>query len=484
MTEQNNVRDNFFWLGQINKATILLNKESGLLSAQEASTFAKGVEQVLEEGNKSGAERPYLVITFEPLLIKAAGDAITKIHAGRSSQDMLFTLTVAKMREQLLSLADALQQDMELLLQLADRQQKTILPNYTNGVAAQPNSYAHYLLGFFAGFQRDFERLQQYYARLNYCPMGSTVLNGTSWPLNREKMALRLGFIAPRDNTYDAVQIYGNEYCTEAGYLITSLVLHISNFIADIMLQYSQPRPWILLKEGGENTYVSSAMPQKRNPGLLNRVREQASTLLTEAVATWVRAHNVPTGMADTRNPYSNENVLMVQHTINNLMEFAKVLNALVVDTKRCLEELNLDWTATQEVADVLMREYKIPFRVGHHFASQIVGFARPRNITPLTLTYEDAKRIYKEAVVGHNGVPVELPMDEKTLRATLNPVAIVQNRAVQGGPQPAEIARMLAAGTKQLATQQDWIQQQKEQLTTAEKQLNNDFAQLLKLTK
>ena len=182
-------RDNFYWLGQINKATAVINTEEHLLTPEQGQRFARGIEAVLEQGEKPNGARPNLVITFEPLLIKAAGPEITKLHAGRSSQDMLTTVSLAMQREQLLELASELNAMQRSLVALAEKNQSTILPNYTNGVAAQPNSLAHYLLAYNDAFSRDAQRLQAYYGRINRSPMGACVLNGTGWPLNRDKMA-------------------------------------------------------------------------------------------------------------------------------------------------------------------------------------------------------------------------------------------------------------------------------------------------------
>ena len=198
------VRDNFYWLGQINKATAVINTEEHLLTPEQGQRFARGIEAVLEQGEKPNGARPNLVITFEPLLIKAAGPEITKLHAGRSSQDMLTTVSLAMQREQLLELASELNAMQRSLVALAEKNQSTILPNYTNGVAAQPNSLAHYLLAYNDAFSRDVQRLQAYYGRINRSPMGACVLNGTGWPLNRDKMAQLLGFDSIAYNTYDA----------------------------------------------------------------------------------------------------------------------------------------------------------------------------------------------------------------------------------------------------------------------------------------
>ena len=281
MAQAQTGRDDFFWLGEINKATAVINTDEGLLDKSLTPLVYKGISQVLADGEKPGGKRPTLVITFEPLLIDAVGPKITLLHAGRSSQDMLSTVRAATLRDEMLTLADQLNKTTSTLVTLADKYKSTVVPNYTNGVAAQPNSYGHYLLGFAAGLDRDAQRIREAYARLDRSPMGTTVLNGTSWPLNRKRMADYLGFAATVDNAYDAAQISAVDQPVEAGAIVIAVALHTGSFVEDVMAQYAQARPWILLKEGGGNTYVSSAMPQKRNPGLLNSTRRDASSALT-----------------------------------------------------------------------------------------------------------------------------------------------------------------------------------------------------------
>ena len=470
-------RDNFFWLGQINKATAVINTEEHLLTQEQGHRFAQGIEAVLEQGERPDGARPYLVITFEPLLIKAAGSEITKLHAGRSSQDMLTTVSLAMQREQLLELAQELNTMQRSLLALAEKNQDTILPNYTNGVAAQPNSLAHYLLAYNDAFSRDMDRLQAYYGRINRSPMGACVLNGTGWPLNRDKMAQMLGFDSIAYNTYDAGQVFPQEAPLEMGGIASSIAIHIGGFIEEIMQQYAQPRPWILLKEGNGNTYVSSAMPQKRNPGILNRARTDCSTLLGIAVEGTFRAHNIPAGMADGRLRGTDK---LTKQTISVVKQFNRILHALEVKPERALEELNLDWTCSQEIADVLMRKYEVPFRTGHHFASEIVTYARQNNVTPATLTYEEASRIYARLAAEDSSVPQSLPLTAAEFRSCLDPVAIVHNRAVKGGPQPQELQLMLGEANKRLAKQEGWQAKAKSKVDKAEAELNKRFKELL----
>jgi argininosuccinate lyase len=471
-------RDEFFWLGEINKATAVINTEEGLLDRALAPRIAAGLETVLRAGAQPGARRPSSVITFEPLLIQAAGVEATLLHAGRSSQDMHATYRAAIIRDDLLALADQLNKTTATMARLARQHAGTIVPNYTNGVAAQPNSFGHYLLGHIAGLHRDADRIRETFARVDRSPMGTTVLNGTSWPLNRQRMASYLGFAGVVDNAYDAGQISSAEQPVEVGGIVTSVALHAGAFIQDIMTQYAQPRPWMLLQEGGDNTYVSSAMPQKRNPGLLNDTRSQASTVITLATGRIFQAHNITPGMSDPKSV--RDNSAMVVATIRMLQNWDKILGALVISPERALEELNSDWTASQELADLLMRQYRLPFRVGHHFASEIVDFAKTSDIRPTDFPYAEAQRIYAQTLQEMKVEGGPLPMSEAEFRAALDPVAIVRARATSGGPQPAEMERMLAAADGAVTQQAGWVNDHRQRIATALASLDSDFRKLL----
>lgn len=469
-------QDEFFWLGEINKASAVINIDEGLLDKTLAPLVYQGISKVLADGSKPGAKRPSLVITFEPLLIEAAGPQITLLHAGRSSQDMLSTVRTVMLREEMLLLAQQLNQTTATLVKLAHQHKATMVPNYTNGVAAQPNSYGHYLLGFVAGLDRDAQRIREAYVRMDRSPMGTTVLNGTSWPLNRQRMASYLGFSTTVDNAYDAAQISAVDQPVEAGAIVMAVALHAGTFIEDVMTQYAQSRPWIMLKEGGGNTYVSSAMPQKRNPGLLNSTRRDASTALTLGMGAAIQAHNIPPGMQDPKDGRNNS--AMMQSATAVLANWDRILNNLVLDPDRAKEELNSDWTASQELADVLMRKYKLPFRVGHHFASEVVEYAKAKDIKPLNFPYAQAQRIYAESVAGLD-VPSSLPMSEAEFRATLDPVVIVQNRQTAGGPQRAEMERMLQAAQQRISQQDSWIQSRRQHIASGLARLDSDFEKL-----
>ena len=125
------------------------------------------------------------------------------------------------------------------------------------------------------------------------------------------------------------------------------------------------------------------------------------------------------------------------------------------------------------------MRKYKVPFRVGHHFSSDIVNHGKQHNIKPLDFPYAEAKRIFKEAIKDFDP-RMELPMSEAEFKSTLNPISIVQNRATVGGPQASEMKRMLALAKDKLKAQQQWTAEKRQKINQAMALLEKDFQRLL----
>lgn len=468
-------RDEFFWISQINKCTLVINTDEGLLDPKKSPAFARGLKKVIADASVSGSFRPKMYIHYEPLMIDACGIDVTAMHAGRSSQDMHTTFQRAIIRDLTLDAAAALLDARRALLKLAEENKDVVAPSYTNGVAAQPESLGHMWLGHLAGFTRDFEAIEDEWKRLNRCPMGTTVLNGTSWPLNRARMAAMLGFDSPIDNAFDAGQIAGTDVAVSAALRLVQPMMHVVQFIQDVMVQYAEPHPWILVSA----TYASSAMPQKRNPGSIIDVRRDANDVLGSLFTVLWRAHALPTGMYDAKDIVQNGEPLREAAAV--IGAFAKALGLLRVDAKRALDELNQDWTASQELADILMRRFGIPFRLGHRTASRMVTVARENGFNPLDFPYAEVCRLYREVIeeVKDNEVPQAFPLSEAEFREALDPIAIVKRRATFGGPQPAELERQLREAHALLEADAEWLDGKRKALAEAEAKTDLAFEAL-----
>jgi argininosuccinate lyase len=157
------------------------------------------------------------------------------------------------------------------------------------------------------------------------------------------------------------------------------------------------------------------------------------------------------------------------------------VMASLRIDKARALEELEIEWTTSMELAETLQREHRIPFRVGHHFASEVVLHARKNGLPPKAFPYAEAQRLYAEAVTSYRFNDTKLPLDEAAFRRTLSPSDMVRTRVGLGGPQPAETARMLGESRKALAADRAWVGDRRDRMAAAEAQLNSAFADLLR---
>jgi len=466
----------FSWLNRINKASIVMLTEEGIVSAPQGRRIASGVQHVIDQAAQPDGKSPSDVLQVEQIMIDKIGPEASLIHSGRSRQDMYATYRLAVLRAQVLDYSDALNSSRARLLKIAGDNVDTLIPAYTNGVQAMPISYAHYLLAFEAAFERDAQRIHELYARLNLSPMGTAVLANSGWPLNRERLATLLGFDGVRENSLDSSQVSTFDIPLEAAGIASSSAIRVGALIGDIHTQYHQTRPWLLLEEG--STYTSSAMPQKRNPGLLMRTRESASDVVGLAGATTIRAHNVTTGMTDYKAAF--EDLGLFKSATDMFERLDMVLDALVINPERAMEELDADWTTSMELADTLEREHKVPFRIGHSFASLIVGQARDQGLLPKEFPYADAQKLFTKAAQKYSWKDQRLPLSESAFRATLSPRTMVETRKGTGGPQPAEVKRMLAEAGKRLQADKSWMGERRQQLIKADEALDKAFAKLL----
>lgn len=460
------------WLQLINRASIVANVEAGLLDRENAGKLARALDDMRREGEKPGAKRAELYITFEPELLRRAGMAASVLHVGRSSQDILATANAGLNLERLVKILAALSEVRRALWELADREQGAVVPAYTNGVQAQPTLYSHYLLAQISVFGRDVERAFECIRRFDFCPMGSGVLNGTGWPLKVERMAELLGFSRTFTNAFDAGQCAGNDLPLEMSQIATAAMLHVNAFLADFMVQYATPHPWIRM-ESTNGEYRSSAMPQKRNPGLVNDLRRDAGLVIGEAQGVMLRMQNLALGMADVRD--ARVMASLADDACIVLRTFAGFVRTLRVDRERALAELNADWTCTQEIADRLVRSGHVDFRSGHGFASRLVTWAREKGVTPPTLEYGDVLALWKtfRADVKAASLPEDFPLGEAELREATSPEGIVKSRATTGSANPDKVAADLVREREALGRVALEIQKLEQRRSLAEARLD-----------
>ena len=226
--------------------------------------IADTIRQVLSDGERPGAARSGNYLIVEEALIKIGGPEVTRLHSGRSRQDIGATMQRLAMREDLLTAFDKLNAARAALLALAQKSPNAIVPAYTWGVQAQPITLGHYLGPTPSASSATPTRAPSLRAT-ELSPLGAAALGTSSFPVDRPRLADLLGFDGLVENSLDANQISPIDSGAEAVGVASASALTIGMFIADVTQQYAQTKPWFLLAEG-ELTGTSSIMPQKRNP--------------------------------------------------------------------------------------------------------------------------------------------------------------------------------------------------------------------------
>jgi len=456
------------WLDEINKASIVMLAETGIVPKDVAQRIAKGIAAVIDnekagkEGFKPRSSADYL--DYEPRLIAVAGQEASRLHTGRSRQDLASTIARMNLRDGLLQVIESLIALRQSFLKRAEEHIETIIPAYTHGVQAQPTTFAHVLLAFESALARASERLQETYARVNKCPLGAAALATSSFPLDRNRLAELLGFEGLVENAYDANHLAPIHSALECAAGYSSIALQAGMFAQDIHAQYAEPVPWFMLpprglpsgRAAGELTGTSSIMPQKRNPAALEQLRAQSSIVISEMqTMTWVSHNNRP-GMFD----YRMYDPVPVTRLLQVLKIYRQVVDALVVNKERALEEVRADYSTTTEIADALLQKAEVPFRTGHHFASKLTDYGRGKGLKLQEIPFAEVQRIYAE------NANAALPLNETEYADIISAETMVFGRKGLGGPQVEEVTRMLSGEHLPLDSAVAWRSNQIDGLT------------------
>ncbi|MEY2731227.1 MAG: hypothetical protein RL584_2353, partial [Pseudomonadota bacterium] len=166
-------------------------------------------------------------------------------------------------------------------------------------------------------------------------------------------------------------------------------------------------------------------------------------------------------------------------YTVELLEQTVRVMKSLRLNPARALEELRGDWTTSSELADTLQRVSKVPFRVGHAFATAVVNKAREKGWRPDQFPYEEAVPLYAAAAARMGVQPATLPLSAAQFRQALSHEEMVRTRVGIGGPQPAEVQRQLQAARQSLKQDEAWLQQRLAALAQAEAALNASMSKL-----
>lgn len=407
------------------------------------------------------ADVPDYFFAIQAELERRHGEMAGIGRTGLSRNDLDMAVYKLAARDQLLATGADILTLRTHILALAEKHTDTVLIAYTHHQPGQPISVAHYLVAVLHLLERTTERLLQGFERLNTSALGAAALAGSSHPLDRAFTAEQLGFDGPVLNTYEAVSASDWQYDVIA--VSDALALDLSRFVTDLIL-WSE-RGWFRLSDA--LVQGSSIMPQKRNPVTLEHARTAFSRALGYTGVVRISSHNIPLGDLNDFGPDLQEALVLQRTEINaalTLLSAACELGDFTMDALAAAAH-ETDTTAT-ELADVLVRDFGLPFPEAHHIVAALVARQKDAGKHFLELTPADVTAV---------GGPAFSP---EALREAIDPAAFIKRRDGIGGPAPSAVAMQLKAAKESLQRDTLKVHEKRDSVHAAVRTLRNPHSE------
>ena len=449
-----------------NMAHTVMLSEQKIITAKEAARILSALRRL---ERRSGAfpfdpAKGDLFFNVEAYVIEHAGpDMGGKMHLGRSRIDLVAALMRLKVRKNLTRLLPLILKLQNAILSRARDTIDVVMPAYTHMQPAQVTTFGHYLLGFHDALTRDLQRLVNAYASTNESPLGAAAASGTSWPLDRARVAELLGFASVVENTKDAAHNY--DWLPEALAATDILMSNVARVATDLYIWCSYE--FGLVELDGAFAASSSIMPQKKNPYSLEMIKARTGEVTTAYGAVLEILKGDTGGTAfdiKLTGPRIADNA--INRTADMVSLMTPLLETLTVNRERMLERAGDGFTTAVALADTLV-EHGLSFRTAHHIMGRLVNIAAERK-----LGYRDVdSALLDEAARDITGEPVSL--DARAIRDALDPEGFVRSRHGLGGPAPRQVKRMIAKREKESARRERRVSDLLNGVLAAEKKLS-----------
>ena len=356
--------------GSIAHATML--GAQGIISKDDSEKIVEGLKSILEdiESGKLEITDEYEDIhTFvEANLIERIGDAGKRLHTGRSRNDQVALDMKLYTRDEIGNVDEELRELLQVILRIMKENVETYMPGFTHMQKAQPVTVAHHFGAYFEMFKRDRSRLSDIFARMNYCPLGSGALAGTTYPLDREMTARLLGFTGPTLNSMDSVS--DRDYLIEFLDALSIIMMHLSRFSEEIIIWNSNEYKFVELDDAYSTG--SSIMPQKKNPDIAELVRGKTGRVYGALMSLLTTMKGIPLAY-DKDIQEDKELTFDAIDTAKGCISLFKGMIDTMTLNKDIMEaSAKHGFTNATDAAHYLVRK-GVPFRDAHGIIGQLV---------------------------------------------------------------------------------------------------------------
>lgn len=411
-------------------AHVKMLAKQGILTETERDDMVRALEEI-----KSEVESQKLEISteyedihsfVEAELIKRLGDTGKKLHTGRSRNDQVALDMRLYTREQIQQTDELLRELLHTILTIMEEHTETIMPGFTHLQKAQPITLAHHMGAYFEMFKRDRMRLSDIYERMNYCPLGSGALAGTTYPLDREYTAELLGFYGPTLNSMDGVS--DRDYLIEFLSACSVIMMHLSRFSEEVILWNSNEYQFVEIDDAYSTG--SSIMPQKKNPDIAELVRGKTGRVYGALNALLTTMKGIPLAY----NKDMQEDKELSFDAMDTVQGCIALFNGMLATMKFNQEVMyrsaNQGFTNATDAADYLVN-HGVPFRDAHGIVGQVVLFCLEKGIAIDDMSLEELKAIS--------------PVFEEDIYEAISMETCVNKRLTIGGPAKEAMEKVIA---------------------------------------
>ena len=377
--------------GSIAHVTMLAKQ--GILTEEERDQIIAGLKGILkdvEEGTLLITDEYEDIHSFvEANLIDRIGDVGKKLHTGRSRNDQVALDMKLYTRDEILEVDHLLRELLEVLLKMMKEHTATFMPGFTHLQKAQPITLAHHLGAYFEMFKRDRQRMKDIYERMNYCPLGSGALAGTTYPLDREYTASLLDFYGPTLNSMDSVA--DRDYLIEFLSALSTIMMHLSRFSEEVIIWNSNEYQFVEIDDAYSTG--SSIMPQKKNPDIAELVRGKTGRVYGALMSLLTTMKGIP--LAYNKDMQEDKELTFdaIDTTKGCLALFTGMIKTMNFRKDRMEESAKHGFTNATDAADYLVK-HGVPFRDAHGIVGQLVLYCIDRKIALDDMSLEELKKI------------------------------------------------------------------------------------------
>ncbi len=425
--------------GSIAHATML--GEQGIIRQEDADAIVEGLRGILADYDAGrlvidmGAEDVHMFV--EALLTERIGEAGKRLHTGRSRNDQVALDVRMYAREACAKVRGLLLRLLDVIIQLAGEHKETLMPGYTHLQKAQPVTLGFHLMAYAQMFMRDVTRFEHAYAEADVMPLGSGALAGTTYPLNRERVAELLGFSEVTDNALDGVSDRDFLLSFLAGASIC--MMHLSRFCEELILWSTNEFGTAVMDDGFATG--SSIMPQKKNPDACELTRGKTGRVYGDLMALLTVMKGLP--LAYNKDMQEDKEAFFDAYDTlcKCLPTFTEMLRTTTFRAEAMERSASLGFTNATDLADYLVGR-GVPFRDAHHVSGVLVAKCLREGKALDDLSLEELR-------AAHPAFDADV-YDAIALKTCVN------HRSLRGGPAPSAVRQSIERALRFRAARMD----------------------------